>query len=147
MSLIINIVQLAAVFSAIYLIRNLGKGHLLLFGNLGMALCNVSLGVLFYFIDSWQPSFWFVFGVLVLYMAIYGVSIGPAIWLYIPEVMPAKIVPFATISNYILCSIAIIIFPVLNTYVGDYAVFFVFGGISLFTFVVNYFNLVSIKEI
>jgi hypothetical protein len=109
-----QIVQLIATISLIGVISKIGRRPIMLFGNGGLAICDISLGVLFLFIDSWQPSFWLIFTLLMAYMVIYGISIGPTVWLYVPEIIPAKIVPVATAFNWIGCSICIIILPVLN---------------------------------
>lgn len=60
-----------------------------------------------------------MFVILIFYNIVYGVTLGPTVWLYVPEIIPAKIVPFATTLNWIGCSIAILILPVLNENVGD----------------------------
>jgi len=80
---------------------------------------------------------------MIFYMIIYGTSLGPTAWLYVPEIIPAKIVPFAVTFNWIACSICIIVTPIMNSAFGvDYPVFFLFGGITLTLYIFNYFMIV-----
>ena len=47
-------------------------------------------------------------------MAVFGLSLGPVVWLYIPEIVQPRIVPFSTATNWIIASIVIILFPILT---------------------------------
>ena len=79
-------------------------------------------------------------------MIFYGLTVGPVVWLYVPEIIPAKIVPVATFMNWFGCSICIIITPVITDAVGSpYPVFFIFGGISMILFAFNVNWLVETK--
>jgi len=49
-----------------------------------------------------------------IYMAIYSTTIGPVVWMYVPEIIPAKIVPFATTLNWLGCSFCLIILPIID---------------------------------
>ena len=52
-------------------------------------------------------------------MWVFGVSLGPIVWLYIPEVVQPQIVPFSTATNWICASLVIILFPILTDNVLD----------------------------
>ncbi len=142
MPLIINFVQFAATFGAIYALKLFGRKTILLAGNFGLGICDVILGVLFLFIDRFNAVFWIVFVVLMIYMALYSTTIGPTVWMYVPEIIPAKVVPFATTLNWLGCSFCLIILPIINESLGSSAVFFVFGGLTLFIGVINIFGIV-----
>jgi len=47
-----------------------------------------------------------------VYMIVYGISLGPVVWLYVPEIIPAKIVPLATMMNWTGASICVIFTPI-----------------------------------
>lgn len=144
--LIINVVQLFSTILTIGLLAKVGRRPVINLGNLGLAICNILIGVVFIFISSWSASITVIFGLLIIYMIIYGISLGPTVWLYVPEIIPAKIVPFATTLNWIGCSICIIITPILNdSFNADYPVFFLFGAISFIFFIINYFFMVETK--
>ena len=54
-----------------------------------------------------------------MYVAIFGLSLGPIVWLYIPEIVQPKIVPFSTATNWICASFVVILFPILTENVLD----------------------------
>ncbi len=112
--LIFNGIQTIATFFAILAINNLGRRTIILSGNFLLGSFDIILGILFLFIEKSNAIFWVVFVILIFYNIVYGVTLGPTVWLYVPEIIPAKIVPFATTLNWIGCSIAILILPVLN---------------------------------
>ena len=51
---------------------------------------------------------------LFMFMAAFGLSLGPVVWLYIPEIVQPKIIPYSTASNWISASIVIILFPIIT---------------------------------
>lgn len=89
-----------------------------------------------------------IFVFLILFNIGYGATLGPIVWLYVPEIIPAKIVPFITMLNWFSASICVIFTPIaidVNHNNAD-AVFFCFGGITLLFFVMNVFLLVETKN-
>lgn len=80
--------------------------------------------------------------ILMIYMLIYGLTIGPTVWMYVPEIIPAKMVPFATTLNWIASSFCLIISPIIDESLGSFAVFFIFGGLTLIIGVINSFFIV-----
>jgi hypothetical protein len=82
--LIINIVQLICTSLAIGLLRKVGRRPVINLGNLGLGICNVLIGIAFIFISTWSASITLIFGLLIVYMIIYGISLGPTVWLYVP---------------------------------------------------------------
>lgn len=136
--LIINAVQLVATISTIFVLTRVGRKSLTLFGNLGLAVIDIAIGILFIFSD-WGPSGIIIFVLLILYMIVYGISLGPVVWLYVPEIIPAKIVPFATVMNWFGASICVICTPIaISDYNGNpFPVFFFFGGITMIFFLMN----------
>lgn len=138
---IINVIQLTAAILSQFVLRRYGRRPILLSGNYGLGLCDIILGILFLFIDKSDGIFWFVFFILICYMSIYGLTIGPTVWMYVPQIIPAKIVPFATTLNWLSSSFCLIIAPIINASIGSYAVFIIFGSITLFIGVINFFGL------
>lgn len=51
---------------------------------------------------------------LFLYMAMFSISLGPVVWLYIPEVVQPKIIPFTTAMNWTSAALVIFLFPVVT---------------------------------
>jgi hypothetical protein len=49
-----------------------------------------------------------------MFMAVFGLSLGPVVWLYILEIVQPKIVPYSTAGDWISASIVIILFPIIT---------------------------------
>ena len=77
----------------------------------------------------------------------YGLTIGPVVWLYIPEIVPTKMVPLATIMNWVGCSICVIVCPIITANMDNnpYAVFLFLGGLELLFCVPNILFVVETK--
>jgi len=73
-------------------------------------------------------------------MLIYGISLGPVVWLYVPEIIPARRVPWATMMNWFGASICVICTPIaLAQNDGNpYPVFLFFGLVTVTLFIVNF---------
>lgn len=142
--IIINAVQIVATLGTVYVLTRVGRKPLTLYGNLALAIVDILIGILFVF-DNWAPSGMIVFVLLMVYMIVYGISLGPVVWLYVPEIIPAKIVPFATMMNWFGCSLCVMFTPIAISANNDnpYPVFFFFGAI---TFLFYLFNLVYMVE-
>lgn len=143
--LIINFFQFVATFGAITSLKLFGRKTILLTGNWGLGILDVILGILFIFIEKFPSAFWIVFGLLIIYMILYSTTIGPVVWMYVPEIIPAKVVPFATTLNWLGCSFSLIILPIINESLGSSAVFFIFGGITIVIGIINAFGIVETK--
>jgi MFS transporter, SP family, sugar:H+ symporter len=145
-SIIINCVQLVATLAAVLVLSRFGRRPLTLFGNLGLGIIDILLAVLFLF-PGWAPSGYIILGFLIIYMIVYGVSLGPVVWLYVPEIIPAKVVPLATMMNWFGTSLCVILTPIITNLNGGnpYPIFFAFGAITLLFFVMNYSLMVETK--
>lgn len=138
--------QFLATFSTIYVLTKIGRKPLTLFGNLALALIDIAIGILFIF-DHSKAYGYTIFGLLILYNIIYGVSLGPVVWLYVPEIIPAKVVPLATMMNWLGCSICVIFMPIaIDANDGNpFPVFLFFGGITFILFLFNAGNMIETK--
>lgn len=118
---------------------NFGRKPLTLFGNIVLGVVDMLLGLLFIFYD-WSTSGYIILVLLVIYIIVFGVSLGPVVWLYVPEIIPSKIVPIATVMNFLGASIATIFTPMIMEVNSNNAfpAFFGFGCITLVLFVINY---------
>jgi hypothetical protein len=144
--IIINVVQLIATLCTIFVLTKFGRRPLVLFGNLALGIIDIVIGILF--VVTWSGSGIFVLVMLILYMIVYGISLGPVVWLYVPEIIPAKIVPLATMMNWFGCSLCVIFTPMAIEANGGnpFPVFFFFGGITMLFWGLNYRLMVETKD-
>ena len=47
-------------------------------------------------------------------MANFGLSLGPIVWLYIPEIVQPNFIPFTTAINWTGASLTVILFPIIK---------------------------------
>lgn len=71
-----------------------------------------------------------------------NLTLGPVVWMYVPEILPTKMVPVATTFYWLGNSLCLIVLPIIKANLGTYAFFFIFGGITLVFAVINYFGLI-----
>lgn len=130
MASLINFEQVLATFVTGILLVKLGRKTILQFGSFFEGVGNLLVGIGFFIKgnDTGGPGQVLILVGLFFYMAIFGLSLGPVVWLYIPEVVQPNIVPFSTAANWICASLVIILFPILTEHVlnGNPAVLFLF---------------------
>lgn len=146
--LIANIIQLIATLCSIPALTKVGRKPLILIGNLTLGIFDLVMGIMFLLnlLTSQKAYVYVSLAFILLFMISYGVTIGPIVWLYVPEVIPAKYVPIATSMNWLGAAICIIASPFIINAVGSpYPVFFGFSVITLVLFFFNFSILVESK--
>jgi MFS family permease len=146
--LFINIVQLLATGSAFLLLLRWGRRPILVLGSFIAALCAFFIGLFFLlnFITGLSSYVFISLGFTVLLMIDYGSTIGPTVWLYVPEIVPVKVVPVATSMNWMGVAFSVMVTPYMIEAAGSpYPVFFMFAGVSLVFSIINYFFVVETK--
>lgn len=133
-----------------YLLSRLGRRTILLYGTLfeGVACALISIGFFIKDSNSGASEVMILIG-LFFYMAVFGLSLGPVVWLYIPEIVQPKIVPYSTASNWISASLVIILFPIITDNILDKnpGILFVFFTVWCTGSVVfNYFFVLETKD-
>jgi MFS transporter, SP family, arabinose:H+ symporter len=139
-------VSFFAAIIGVAILAHFGRKCVTLYGNLLLAVCDIVIGIFFIFQD-WSASGYIILAFLIIYSFVFGSSIGPIVWLYVPEIIPSKIVPFATMTNWLGASICVIFTPIvikLNNN-NPYPVFFFFGAITFIFFIMNVFLMVETK--
>ncbi len=56
---------------------------------------------------------WILFG-LIFFMACFGLTLGPVVWIYLPEVSQPKILSLATGASWTSCSLVMLLFPIIK---------------------------------
>ena len=57
---------------------------------------------------------------LFLFISGYSFSLGPIIWLYIPEIVPSRLVPWALVIHWVTSFMVLFLFPVITDNVLDH---------------------------
>lgn len=95
---------------------------------------------------KWEDGFPIGMALILVFNIIFGLTLGPVVWLYIPEIVTQKIVPLATATYWCGCSICVIVAPIVtNSMDTPFAVFIFLGLYLLVVFGPNYFLVVETK--
>lgn len=146
---LINFEQVLATFATSYLLTKFGRRTILLYGALfeGIACGLVMIG--FFIKDSTPGGESLILIGLFMFMAVFGLSLGPVVWLYIPEIVQPKIVPYSTAFNWISASLVIILFPIATDDLLDGnpgALFIFFTAWCIGSFVFNQLFVLETKD-
>jgi SP family sugar porter-like MFS transporter len=118
-------------FVGMYTVDKLGRRALLLFGAVGLACIYAILGACYYF---------HVTGIVVLLLVVasiacYAMTLAPIVWVVLSEIFPNKIRAMAmAVSTFALwsgCFVLTYTFPLLNSRLGAYGTFWLYGLICL----------------
>lgn len=82
--LIVNSVQFVGNFSAVFLLKYVGRKTITLIGNGGLFVIDLIIGVLFIFVDDGMGIIIAATVFLIIYMLLFGLTLGPITWLYVP---------------------------------------------------------------
>lgn len=80
-----------------------------------------------------------------IYMTIHGGTLIPAVWLYVPEISTGREPQFSSLTNWLMCSATIVVFPVINLNYGYAPMFLFFGITSIVLFCLNFFTMMESK--
>ena len=58
----------------------------------------------------------------------FGISLGPIVWLYLPEILPEKGVSLAALANWVGCGIIGLFFPMVKNAINIQGTFLIFLG-------------------
>lgn len=85
---ILNLEQTLTCLVTSYLLTRLGRKTILQGGTLVAVISLLLIGIGFFVRDSAESAGnVMVIGGLVIFMADFGLSLGPVVWLYIPEIL------------------------------------------------------------
>lgn len=80
-----------------------------------------------------------------IFMLIFGLTLGPVVWLYIPEIVEPNIIPFSTMTNLLGATFCIMVFPFLNN-IDPAWVFLLFLAWCIASFLFNARVMVETKD-
>jgi MFS family permease len=120
----VGLTNLIATLVAMSVIDKIGRRKLLLIGTAGLAVCLTAISVLF--LEHTHLD-WLVW-LLIAYMALFALSQGAVIWVYISEVFPnrvrAKGQSLGSSSHWITNAVISFVFPVMAKSSGAYPFIF-----------------------
>jgi len=128
-----------------YTVDKLGRRSLLLFGAIGLTCIYAILGACYYFHISGMA----VLVLVMLAIGCYAMTLAPITWVVISEIFPTRIrgmaMAVSTFSLWTACFILTYTFPLLNSGLGAYGTFWLYGIICLLGFVFVKKNLPETK--
>lgn len=83
-ALVANVIEFSATALSILVLVRVGRKPSLLLGNIGVGIINIVIGIIFLFINSWAPSFTVILALIGVFMVVFGFTLGPVVWLYVP---------------------------------------------------------------
>ena len=113
----INVLPVFGCFIAGYLLTKLGRKTLFQIGTIMTVVFLLLLTAGFYVYQDEQADR-NIAGVLILLglyicMLNFGITLGPIIWMYIPEIVPAAFMPIAAMANWVAAAIIMVGFPII----------------------------------
>ena len=114
--ILINLEQVLTSFIVSYLLSRVGRKTLLQLGTIIGAISTGIIAVGFFIHDSnTDVGNIFILLGLVIFMANFGISLGPVVWLYIPEIVQPGVVPFSTGINWAGAALVMLLFPIIKS--------------------------------
>lgn len=118
-----------------YTVDRLGRRALMLFGAIGLTAIYAILGTCYYF----EITGIFVLVLVVLAIACYAMTLAPVTWVVLSEIFPnmvrARAMAIATFSLWTACFVLTYTFPLLNSSLGSFGTFWLYGLVCLLGFV------------
>lgn len=97
-----------------------GRKTIIQGGTLVGAISNGIIGIGFFIKDSNEDvANVMILSGLVIFMGNFGISLGPVVWLYIPEIVQANIIPFSTGVNWAAAACCMLLFPIIKDILPD----------------------------
>ncbi len=132
----IGLINLLFTILSVWLIDKVGRKTLLLIGSALMTVCLAIIGAAFQMGLTSGPL---VLILILMYVASFAISLGPVVWVMLSEIFPNRIrgkaVAIASMALWAGDYLVSQGFPPLLSSAGAATTFWIFGIISLFTFI------------
>jgi MFS family permease len=134
-NVVVGTVNFLATIVALWTIDRLGRRPLMMLASGGMAASLFLLGLLFRLEPPPAPM---ILLVVLLYVASFGVGLGPGVWVVISELFPTRIrgraMSIATVSLWLACMLVTASFLSLVEAVGSTLAFWLYAATSVLNF-------------
>ena len=131
-NVIIGSVNFLMTIVALWMIDRLGRRPLMMLASGGMAVSLFVLGLLF---RLQPPPAVMILVVILLYVASFGVGLGPGVWVVISELFPTRIrgraMSIATLCLWLACILITATFLSLVEAVGSAGAFWLYAAMSV----------------
>lgn len=122
-------------FVGMYTVDRIGRRSLLLFGASGLAVIYLIMGICYFL----QITGMIVLIMVVLAIACYAMTLAPVTWVVLSEIFPNRIrgmaMAVSTFSLWVACFVLTYTFPLLNSGLGAYGTFWLYGIICILGFI------------
>ena len=147
---LLNLEQVIFVVISSFLLTKYGRKDIIQFGAVGAGIANIVMALGFW-LNQEHPTLALVLllGALFYYMASFNLSLGPIVWLYIPEIVEPSFVPYSTMVNWGSSALSILLFPIIKSGLpnGNPAPMFVFFALwSGLSYLINQRYVVETKD-
>ena len=97
------------------LLTKFGRKTILQGGVIGSVITNLIIAVGFFMNES-NPNISVILILVGLFsfMANFGLSLGPIVWMYIPEIVLPNFLPYSTMINWGGSALSILLFPIIK---------------------------------
>lgn len=134
-TILVGFINFAFTILSLWLIDKVGRKALLLVGTSSMTICLIVIGIAFQLGHTSGPL---ILIFILLYVASFAISLGPVVWVVMSEIFPNRIRGKATaIAAMALWAADYVVsqsFPPMLSFAGPSITFWIFGAMSLFTF-------------
>lgn len=118
-------------FAGMYFVDRWGRRTLMLIGSIGLFFIYALLGACYYF----EVTGIAVLALVIAAISCYAMTLAPITWVVLSEIFPTKIramaMAVATFSLWTACFVLTYTFPILNSTLGSYGTFWLYGIICL----------------
>ncbi|MDR2815655.1 MAG: sugar porter family MFS transporter [Proteiniphilum sp.] len=140
-----GVVNVIFTFVGMYTVDKLGRRPLMLLGTIGLSVIYIVLGAGYYF----RLEGMIMLILVVLGIACYAMTLAPVTWIVISEIFPtrtrAKGMAVSTFALWAASFVLTYTFPLLNSSLGAYGTFWLYGLICISGFVFLKINLPETK--
>jgi MFS family permease len=138
---LLQAVSLIGCFGVAYFIKKFGRKQLIQIGAFLIAIILVIIGICFGSNTATAKNT--IVALLYIFIILFNFTLGPLVWLYIPEILQPKWVPFTTMVNWGASVITILLFPIIvNMFGSPLKIFFGLGIWCFIAGVINHFYMV-----
>lgn len=93
-------------------LHKFGRKTLIVVGFVLAAVVNIVTG--FGFLGRSEGSTWVILGGIMVFMMVYGATLGPLGWAYLPEIVPPTAMPYVVSFNWITYGLIAYLFPIVT---------------------------------